>query len=232
MGREARRVPLDFDWPLGEVWEGYLTPERLRALPCPGAGCSSGWSPEGAWLQKIAFLLQESATAHARGEIHPWAQPLRQISYGRDTVDPGPDFVALVSGLTGLSLQDLDQPFGPSVHRVAAALREKAGLPREWETCRTCNGSGGVEAYPGQAAEAEAWTWTEPPTGPGWQMWETTSEGSPTSPVFETPEALADWCTHHTTVFGCTRGTYKTWLRIIKGEEIAHVQIAPGVIAM
>lgn len=27
MSRELKRVPLDFDWPIGKVWEGFITPD-------------------------------------------------------------------------------------------------------------------------------------------------------------------------------------------------------------
>lgn len=63
------------------------------------------------------------------------------------------------------------------------------------ETCSTCDGYGTMEACPGQRAEAEAWQPAEPPTGEGWQLWETVSEGSPVSPVFATAEELAHWLT-------------------------------------
>lgn len=33
----------------------------------------------------------------------------------------------------------------------------------------------------------------EPPTGDGWQAWETVSEGSPISPVFATADELVEW---------------------------------------
>lgn len=42
MGREVRRVPLDFDWPLNKVWEGFLMPDRFTETPCPG--CENGLS--------------------------------------------------------------------------------------------------------------------------------------------------------------------------------------------
>ena len=29
MSREVKRVPLDFAWPQGEVWEGYLMPDKI-----------------------------------------------------------------------------------------------------------------------------------------------------------------------------------------------------------
>jgi len=61
--------------------------------------------------------------------------------------------------------------------------------------CPTCDGHASLERYPGQRAEAEAWERTEPPTGEGWQLWETVSEGSPQSPVFATAEELARWLT-------------------------------------
>lgn len=43
MGREVRRVPLDFDWPQDKVWEGFLSPDRFDGVPCPD--CESGYSP-------------------------------------------------------------------------------------------------------------------------------------------------------------------------------------------
>jgi hypothetical protein len=59
--------------------------------------------------------------------------------------------------------------------------------------CRACDGERTVEAYPGQRAEAQEWERHEPPTGNGWQIWETISEGSPVSRVFATREELIQW---------------------------------------
>lgn len=33
----------------------------------------------------------------------------------------------------------------------------------------------------------------DPPKGEGFQLWETITEGSPLSPVFDTPEELTKW---------------------------------------
>jgi hypothetical protein len=80
---------------------------------------------------------------------------------------------------------------------INASVCIKARCEREGAryTCATCDGHGEIEAYPGQRAEAEAWEPENPPTGDGWQMWETVSEGSPVSPVFATAEDLAQWLT-------------------------------------
>lgn len=64
---------------------------------------------------------------------------------------------------------------------VIAARCLAAGVD---ECCATCKGDGSLEAYPGQREESEAWERRHPPTGEAWQVWETTSEGSPISPVF------------------------------------------------
>src|SRR5690606_15697305 len=58
MGREIRRVPLDFDWPLKEVWGGFLSPDRFDENPCPD--CRNGYSPQAQnlydlWYGKIPF---------------------------------------------------------------------------------------------------------------------------------------------------------------------------------
>lgn len=70
----------------------------------------------------------------------------------------------------------------------------KARCEREGvsDTCSACDGKGDC-ATDEQRAAYEAWEATEPPTGDGWQLWETTSEGSPASPVFTNGEDLARW---------------------------------------
>ena len=65
-------------------------------------------------------------------------------------------------------------------------------------------------------------TTVEVPEGPGWQMWENMSEGSPISPVFETPEALARWLSDTgASSFGGMTESYETWLWMIVGSGSA-----------
>jgi hypothetical protein len=231
MGRIARRVPLDFDWPLNEVWGGYLMPDRLSGVQCPDCG-GRGMTVAAGWLEKVAYVIAEladDADSEARGrEMHPWVTPLREISYGGYGAGrPGREFAEFADGL-GIEAGFM----GRNPHRAYGALVKAAGLPEKWGWCPTCEGHGSVESYPCQRDEAEAWEPAEPPTGEGWQLWETTSEGSPTSPVFATAEALAEWCVDGATIFGSHRGGRDQWLAIITGEDFAHVEIAPGVVMM
>jgi hypothetical protein len=51
-----------------------------------------------------------------------------------------------------------------------------------------------------------------PPKGPGYQMWENVSEGSPVSPVFATADELAHWLGEH-----CSEtGNYYEWQAMIE----------------
>lgn len=51
-----------------------------------------------------------------------------------------------------------------------------------------------------------------------YMMYETTSEGSPISPAFATPEELAQWLVDNgASSFGSSTASYEAWLRIAKG---------------
>jgi hypothetical protein len=51
MGREIKRVPIEFDWPLEKIWTGYIRPERLHEKQC--AACEgSGYSPQAKHLHE------------------------------------------------------------------------------------------------------------------------------------------------------------------------------------
>jgi hypothetical protein len=54
MGREVRRVPLDFDWPTHKVWQGYIMPEGLREASCERCG-GDGYSPEARHLRNLWY---------------------------------------------------------------------------------------------------------------------------------------------------------------------------------
>lgn len=53
MGRVLRRVPLDFDWPIGTVWHGFLMPDDLRGGPCPD--CEIGYAPDAHYFYRLWY---------------------------------------------------------------------------------------------------------------------------------------------------------------------------------
>jgi hypothetical protein len=86
--------------------------------------------------------------------------------------------------------------------------------------CKECKGEGSIWSSAKAKKQCEEWESTEPPTGPGWQLWETTSEGSPTSPVFKTPGALAEWCAENATIFADQKLSKQQWLKIIREDKV------------
>jgi hypothetical protein len=79
--------------------------------------------------------------------------------------------------------------------------------------CQTCQGVGVLWPSEELKAAHEAWARTEPPAGEAYQLWKTVSEGSPLSPPFETPTALAVWLATHRKKDG---NTVANWLTFIE----------------
>lgn len=62
----------------------------------------------------------------------------------------------------------------------------------------------------------------EVPEGEGYQLWETTTEGSPISPVFKTLEELCEWCEKNATVFADTKVSKEEWFEILKSKKVHY----------
>ncbi len=211
MGREVKRVPLDFSAPLNEVWTGFLRPDELDLPECRDCD-GQGSTVAARWVGCIAHLLLMVGEAGVSDRpLHPW---LHQIPLNPG-VKPGPDAAELSGGLAGRAPR---MPFGhDAIDRWSAteAIVRAAGLPETWGRCPACGGEGST-GTPEQKAAHEAWKPAEPPTGDGWQLWETVSEGSPISPVFETAEELARWMTENRCTVNGPMSSYETALRFVQ----------------
>ena len=128
MGREIKRVPLNFDWPMYWIWPGYMGGVCSDDIEY----CVKGKNPEN---KKSCDICRHAA-------------------------------------------------------KLAGVVIHSYGCP-EWKI--------------------------GPPKGDGWQMWETTTEGSPISPVFSTPEELAHWLANNkASACGSQTASYESWLAMIK----------------
>lgn len=203
MSRKVVRVSLDFSWPYNKPWEGRCLPDSLHGTPC--VDCKMGQTHAGWWLQHLCQRLEMLAAdvfEQQRGkQMHPWlvndpyppTDSTHLFERATRVLRPSEDWLALMKGLTGV--EPTGDPFGGGwKHNLYGAIAKAAGIP-DFGSCDTCEGEGSIEQYPGQFAERDAWepSWPEP--GEGWQLWETTSEGSPVSPVFASAEELAEWLT-------------------------------------
>ena len=203
MGREIRRVPVDFDWPLDKRWHGFLVPEGLHGEPCRDCNVGETWASR--WLyilcSQIGMLATDVRDQEAGRPMHPWlaGNPYPAYIPGPDLHTAGTiprvsaDILDLFVGITGRPAAEIGGLFGRTIEYDIYQAIGKAAGGEEWGQCPTCAGQGEHEKYPGQRAEREAWEPTDPPVGEGWQLWETVSEGSPISPVFPAKEGLVDW---------------------------------------
>lgn len=61
-----------------------------------------------------------------------------------------------------------------------------------------------------------------PPEGDGYQLWETTSEGSPITPVFKTLDELCEYAEEHCTTFGSFKATKEEWKEMLTRDFVHH----------
>lgn len=71
MSRDVRRVPLDFDWPLNKVWDGYTWPAKFREDDCPD--CENGLAPEAHQLYQQWYGQVPSFDPASTGST-PWTR--------------------------------------------------------------------------------------------------------------------------------------------------------------
>lgn len=208
MGREIKRVALDFDHPANEAWPGYVNPHWSTCATCDGRGSTTARLR----LQDLVSLLLLSGSDATQGECHPYfdSAPLHNTR----GVMCGQDMAELTEGLAGrgprgaMGHDAMDQ--WAATDKIIAA----AGLdPKVWGTCPACGGEGND---PASREAYDAWEPTEPPEGKGYQLWETVSDGSPITPVFETAEDLARYLATHD-VWGSRATSYEKWLAFING---------------
>lgn len=256
MGRELRRVPLDFDWPMKKVWEGYINPNRR---PCPERHktCFNGQTGGSQWLHAILRVLALAASesvgvrdvqtfeakkrecdSQQRIFLHPYLRDLLTApAYlkNEEIVKPGEpypdlsaldyrqtpptdDLVLLIEKLSGYKMSWLGD--STVVFGLKRAMLKAAGLDEEmWGVCRVCKGD---NIDPAVRAAYDAWKPSDPPTGDGFQLWETTSEGSPASPVFKTLDELCAWCETGATTFANHTTTKERWKEMLERDFVHH----------
>ena len=186
MGRELRRVPLDFDWPLHKVWDGFINHHYIDCAACGGNGATVASRQLDLVVDLLMLAGGDSVVTKRDGarRFHPYfaATPLAGAT---------PD-AALAEVTTGLSGREMCMFGHDSIDRYVARKKilAAAGLPETWGDCPACHGDG---RDPSCCEAVDAWIATEPPEGDGYQVWETVSEGSPISPVFATSEQMVAW---------------------------------------
>lgn len=253
MGREVKRVPLDFDWPIKTVWKGFMMDREISSIACTACD-QSGLSPlakqlSNDWYDSDNFGVTWTYAYGIDPDGNPAERPPWRIigttkRWQYDLTQDEVEHLIAEGRLSGYTQQWINgqgwvdkpgavMPTAAQVNRdmlysamghdainqwIVVRHRFKRLYPNETYHCPHCNGEGHTFRDDAHEAAYDAWTRTEPPEGEGWQMWETTSEGAPISPVFDTPERLAAWLYEtNASSFGSNGASYSAWLQMIKG---------------
>lgn len=254
MGRELKRVPLDFKWPNKQIWKGFINPYNSQECQsCEGKGLNeetltidnewysfekqnyapNPFRPECIYntLSWANSITQEDVQALVDGD-RLWdftRRPInkkqeedvkKELAEGRNSWLPyNNGYVPTAKEVNEWNLKGMGHD-GINKHICVKAKAKKLGV---YGMCEHCNGDGHVF----QSKEIETlhdnWKDFEPPKGDGFQLWETTSEGSPMSPVFKTLDLL---CEHlevsKASTFASYTATKEEWKEMLDDGFVSH----------
>jgi hypothetical protein len=239
MGRELRRVPMDFDWPMKRIWKGYINP--YRGINCPWCydedeKHSDGMTKEAREYKKAfyGFMNDWQYIQHPykpRQQYCPKSKPysLERWEYDFLISDNewetrkrlfGDGEIPSYENITDYFLKYGDMEFDGGIEW--ALINEYCRRNGYEVCCPHCKGNGTI--YINEEIEKlnDEWRPIEPPEGDGYQLWETTSEGSPVSPVFATLDELCEWCEDNATTFGTSKATKEEWLQMLDDGFVCH----------
>jgi len=255
MGREVRRVPLDFDWPVGPVWKGYMNPySPTKCRVCDGCGLNSEtkklqdewysfgkpewvYSDDGkrrynalAWSNN---LDEDDVKALVDGNrLWDWTRRPRNAEQEAVIKETGKFWLPENNGYipTPEEVNEWNRwGMGHDSCNQWICVKAKAERLGVYGNCPVCDGHGNYFCDEKYRKLSDEWEGFDPPKGPGYQLWETTSEGSAMSPVFETPEELARWLADTgASSFGSSTESYETWLDFVRGPGWAPSAVSTG----
>lgn len=210
MGRELRRVPLDFKWELNKIWKGFVNPypSEMYKYSCEMCG-GTGYNPatkelldtwydtEGYYKQRWWYDYDANGRACAIIEAYPGACKRWLHKLTQEEVDV---LIANLRFAHHTSAEEVNTANRPGAygfghdsinqHLCVKARAERLGV---YGTCEKCAGKGEIVFNTEVEKLHREWEQEDPPSGEGWQVWETVSEGSPVTPVFDSPEKLIDY---------------------------------------
>ena len=252
MGRVLKRVDLNFKWPLNKVWVGYINPhidKRENCHECQESGLSEyaqelkkqwyshngpfEYLPNGGQRAKNALqynLNDDDIAALIKSNRLPefTRVPVNEEQkeiIKKQKADGKGGWLEFHNGYTPSAKEVNEwakQGMGHDSLNCHVVIKVRCEKAKRDYLCSSCNGNGFIWSSEEDEQNYEEWKKTEPPTGEGFQLWETTSEGSPTSPVFKTIEELAFYCENNCSTFGRERATKEQWLKMLDEDFVYH----------
>ena len=255
MGRELKRVPIDFEWEIGEIWSGYVNPHKVHNCnKCNGLGYSKeykklqdewygnhaeenykpnpfreGWRYNAnAWQNNLtkedvkALLKADRLWDFTRVPINDEQKEIvkQKIANGGNSWLPfNNGYVPTPQEVNEWNLKGMGHDSSNAWYCIKARLKREG---KQYE-CSKCKGTGENWQHPKAKSLYKNWKNYEPPKGEGFQLWSTTTEGHPMTPVFNSLEELCDYCEKEkVSVFGSSTATKQEWLNMLGDGLVCH----------
>lgn len=235
--REVKRVSLYFSWPTRKIWKGYVNPHQgPKTCPdCEGDGYNAETQKISKGLYDFDGLGVRWCNNITQDEVDALVKAGRLIEFTRvPRNEEQAEVVKEKIAEGGDNWLPFDNGYIPSAEEVNTWNKRDMGhdtINRRilievrakrlgvWGKCPRCRGKGELKLPRKMKKQYKKWIKYEPPIGTGWQLWETTSEGSPVSPVFATAEELASWCEDGVSDFGYIKTSKENWLEMFVGKK-------------
>lgn len=238
MGRVLKRVPTHFNWPLKKVWEGYINPYSGKECK----HCERGYNKATQRLFEEWYgyhkceWVQNPYRPSARYNKYSWNHNLTQEdvnalveqnrlmdfthTWSRENgwKEKNPPYVPTAEEVNQWSFQG----FGHDSINCHVCVKARAKREGIYGLCSVCHGECIIYESEEARQKHDDWKEYEPPTGDGYQLWENTSEGSPSSPVFSDVNDLAEWCAEHATIFADIKVSKLNWLNMFNTNDFSY----------
>jgi len=241
MGKKLRRVPFDFDWPLDQVWKGYINPYRsMECKNCKGSGFNPGTKKlNDDWYTHLRTDGEEGWMYHLeQEEVQALIDAGRLMEFTRVPINEEQAEIAKKK------ISDGGNSWLPSTNNCIPTAKEVNAWARKgmghdstnrwicvksraerlgiFGNCSYCKGEGVLWQSDKIKKLHDEWKKFEPPFGDGYQLWETTSEGSPISPVFESLDKLCEWASKNATTFALFKASKEQWMSMLDDDFVCH----------
>jgi hypothetical protein len=190
-------------------------------------GAMEGFSHDEPLVAFPSFRRLEAVNAEAR-RLHAmwreqWAHQLIQADV--DALIADGQLVPKTTAAEANELSYNNLGIGNWMHCCVEARCAREGVPF---TCARCKGTATLWPSPEIEQQCEGWKETDPPKGDGYQLWSTTSEGCPVSPVFPSLEELCAWAAENATTFGSFTATAEAWKKMLE-EDLVYAKDEHGI---
>lgn len=234
MGRELKLVPLDFKYPIGQIWIGQVNPyPGIPCKACDETGMNNEtlyllntWYPnritgEPGWCNSLTQVEVDALVSHNR--LWDFTRiPLnkeQQKIVDDKIANGGNSWLPFDNGYIPTADEvnewNKNSMFGHDAINRFICVEARAKSLGVYGKCEYCNGEGTIFHNEELKRLHDEFEYYNPPMGAGYILWSNTSD-SIESPVFASVEELAVWCCeNYATTFAYDTLSKDEWIEYL-----------------